>query len=183
MGFWRQECWSGLPFPSPVAHTLSDLSTATRPSRLAPHARLSLTELDKAVVLWADWLVFCDCGFSASALWCPLTTPTVLIGFSYLGRGVSPQGRPSWPWTRSISSRPSHARAGAAPWMWGCSSRPRFCTVLHGHRVFQAGFRRGRGNQRSNCQHPLDHQSRRVPEKHLSLLYWSCQSFWLCGSQ
>ena len=32
-------------------------------------------------------------------------------------------------------------------------------------------------NQRSNCQHPLDHQKRkRVPEKHLFLLYWLCQS-------
>ena len=29
-----------------------------------------------------------------------------------------------------------------------------------------------------NCQHPLDHQkSKRVPEKHLFLLYWLCQSF------
>ena len=47
----------------------------------------------------------------------------------------------------------------------------------------QAGFRKGR-NQRSNCQHPLDHQkSKRVPEKHLLLLYWLCQSLWLCGSQ
>ena len=27
-------------------------------------------------------------------------------------------------------------------------------------------------NQRPNCQHPLDHpKSKRVPEKHLSLLY------------
>ena len=35
----------------------------------------------------------------------------------------------------------------------------------------QAGFRKGR-NQRSNCQHLLDHQkSKRVPEKHLFLLY------------
>ena len=35
-----------------------------------------------------------------------------------------------------------------------------------------AGFRRQR-NQRSNCQHPKDHQKRkRVPEKHLFLLYW-----------
>ena len=39
-------------------------------------------------------------------------------------------------------------------------------------------------NQRSNCQHPLDHwKSERVPEKHLFLLYWLCQSLWLCGSQ
>ena len=35
----------------------------------------------------------------------------------------------------------------------------------------QAGFRRGRGTK-SNCQHLLDHRkSRRVPEKHLFLLY------------
>ena len=39
-------------------------------------------------------------------------------------------------------------------------------------------------NQRSNCQHPLDHRkSRRVPEKHILLLYWLCQCPWLCGSQ
>ena len=31
---------------------------------------------------------------------------------------------------------------------------------------------------------PLDHRkSKRVPEKHLLLLYWLCQSPWLCGSQ
>ena len=35
----------------------------------------------------------------------------------------------------------------------------------------QAGFRRGR-NQRSNCPYPLDHgKSKRVPEKHLFLVY------------
>ena len=32
--------------------------------------------------------------------------------------------------------------------------------------------------------HLLDHRkSKRVPEKHLFLLYWLCQSLWLCGSQ
>ena len=35
-----------------------------------------------------------------------------------------------------------------------------------------------------NCQYLLDYQkSKRVPEKHLLLLYWLCQSLWLCGSQ
>ena len=39
-------------------------------------------------------------------------------------------------------------------------------------------------NQISNCQHPLDHRkSKRVPEEDLFLLYWLCQSPWLCGSQ
>ena len=49
----------------------------------------------------------------------------------------------------------------------------------------QAGFTKGRGTRdRSNCQHLLDHQkSKRIPEKHLLLLYWLCQSLGLCGSQ
>ena len=37
MGFSRQEYWSGLPFPSPVDHIVSDLSTMTRASWVAPH--------------------------------------------------------------------------------------------------------------------------------------------------
>ena len=47
----------------------------------------------------------------------------------------------------------------------------------------QAGFRKARGI-RSNCQHPLNHRkSKRIPEKHIFLLYWLCQSLWLCESQ
>ena len=56
MRFSRQEYWGGLPFPSPVDHILSDLSTMTRPSWVAPWAWLSFIELDKAVVHWSDWL-------------------------------------------------------------------------------------------------------------------------------
>ena len=49
--------------------------------------------------------------------------------------------------------------------------------------MFKLNLERQR-NQRSYCQHPLDHRkSKRVPEKHLLLLYWLCQSLWLCGSQ
>ena len=133
MGFSRQEYWSGLPFPSPVDHILSNLSTMTRPSWVDPRAGLSFIELAKAVVLvWLDWLVFCEYGFSVSALCCPLATPTVLLGFlltwvwcisscllqqssaiaSYLGRGVSPHHCPSWPSTWDSSSRPFCTR----PW-------------------------------------------------------------------
>ena len=36
-GLSRQEYWSGLPFPSPVDHILSDLSTMTSLSWVAPH--------------------------------------------------------------------------------------------------------------------------------------------------
>ena len=110
-----------------------------------PHtAWLSVTESDKTVVLWSDWLVSCDYGFRVSALWCPLATPTISLGFllprmwgissgllqqcaaaaPYLGRGVSSPGRPSWPWTWGSSCRPSCARAAAAPWTRGCSSGP-----------------------------------------------------------
>ena len=94
MGFSRQEYWSDLPFPSPVDHILLNLSTMTLPSWVAPRAWLSFIELDKAVVLvWLDWLVFCEYGFSVFALWCPLASnlPSYL-GFSYLGCGVSLHG-------------------------------------------------------------------------------------------
>ena len=51
MGFSRQEYWSGLPFPSPVDHVLSELSTMTHPSWVALHGMAnSFIELDRAVV-------------------------------------------------------------------------------------------------------------------------------------
>ena len=51
MGFSRQEYWSGLPFPSPVDHVLSELSTMTRLSWVALHGMAhSFIEVDKAVV-------------------------------------------------------------------------------------------------------------------------------------
>ena len=109
-GFSRQEYWSGLPFPSPVDHILSDLSTMTWPSWVAPRAWLSFIELDKAVVLvWLDWLVFCDYGFSVSALWCPLATLTILLEFLL-------------PWAWVISSQLLQQSTAAAPYLgWGVS--------------------------------------------------------------
>ena len=51
MGFSRQEYWSGLPFPSPVDHVFSELSTMTHLSCVALHGMAhSFIELDKAVV-------------------------------------------------------------------------------------------------------------------------------------
>ena len=91
----------------------------------------------------------CNCAvvgafFSVSALWCPLATPTVLLGFllpwawgissrllqqsaavaPYPGRGVSPHCLPSWPLTWDSSSRLSCIYAATAPWTWGWSSWP-----------------------------------------------------------
>ena len=80
MGFSRQEYWS-------CCHSILQWITfcqtsPPQPDRLGwPHmARLSFIGLDTSVVLWSDWLVFCDYGFSVSALWCPLATPTVFLG-------------------------------------------------------------------------------------------------------
>ena len=67
MGFSRQECWSGLLFPSPVDHLLSDLSTITCLSWVVLYGMAqSFTELHKAVIhviilvsfLWL-WFSFC----------------------------------------------------------------------------------------------------------------------------
>ena len=67
MGFSRQECWSGLSFPSPVEHILSELSSMSCPSWVALHGVVhSFIESDKAVVhaislisfLWL-WFSFC----------------------------------------------------------------------------------------------------------------------------
>ena len=70
MGFSRQEYWSGLPFPSPVYHILSELSTMTCPSRLALHGMAhSFIELDKAVVHVITLVSFLWCGFQSV---CPL---------------------------------------------------------------------------------------------------------------
>ena len=48
----------------------------------------------------------------------------------------------------------------------------------------QAGFRKGRGtrDQIANILWIID-KATEFPEKHLLLLYWLCQSLWLCGSQ
>ena len=130
-----------------VCHSLLQWTTFCQisppwPARLGlPHGHGLVSELDKAVVLvWLDWLVFCEYGFSVFVLWCPLATPTVLLGFllpwtwgissrlfqqsaaiaPYLGRGVSPYRRPSWPSTWDSSSGPACAHfsilALRTPW-------------------------------------------------------------------
>ena len=51
LGLWRRAYWTGLPFPSPVDHTVSDLSTITHLSWVAlHHIARSFTELHKAVI-------------------------------------------------------------------------------------------------------------------------------------
>ena len=57
MGFSRQEYKSGLLFPSPVDHILSELSTMTCPSWVALHGMAHcFIELDKAVAHVINWI-------------------------------------------------------------------------------------------------------------------------------
>ena len=104
MGFSRQEYWSG--FHSLLQWTTFCQTSPPWPGRLRwPRtAWRSFTELDTTVVLWSDWLVFCDYGFSVSALWCSLATPTILLGF------LLPQ-------TWGISSRLLQQSAAVAPYL------------------------------------------------------------------
>ena len=68
MGFSRQAYWSGLPFPSPVDHGLSEVSTMTCLSWVSLHSMAHyLIELDKAVVhviSLISWNLACHCSFS-----------------------------------------------------------------------------------------------------------------------
>ena len=58
-------------------------------------------------------------------------------------------------------------------------SKPGFSnTSTVNFQMFKLVLERQR-NQRSNCQHLLDHrESKRVPETHLLLLYWLCQNLY-----
>ena len=47
----------------------------------------------------------------------------------------------------------------------------------------QAGFQKGRGTRDQIANIHWIIEKARVPEKYLLLLYWLCQSLWLCGSQ
>ena len=76
-GFSRQEYWNDLPFPSPLDHILSELSTMTCLSWVAPHGMAdSFIELEKAVVhvisldsfLWL-WFSFCLPFIRIRGLW------------------------------------------------------------------------------------------------------------------
>ena len=70
MGFSRQEYWSGLPFPSPVDHVLSELFTMTCPSWVALHGMAhSFIELDKAVVCVIRLASFLQLWFSVCLWW------------------------------------------------------------------------------------------------------------------
>ena len=106
MGFLRQEYWSGLPFPSPVDHILSDLSTMTRLSWVAPHGMAWFHWVRQAVVhvirlaccLWLWFQSVCPLMLSPSAYRLTWVSLTLYVGYVFtaapdLGRGVAPPSR------------------------------------------------------------------------------------------
>ena len=83
-----------------------------------------------------------------------------------------------------------------------CSNYPTIALISHGSKLIlkilqtrlqqyvnrelpdvQAGFWKGRGTRDQIANIRWIIEKARVPEKHLFLLYWLCQSLWLCGSQ
>ena len=115
MGFSRQDYWSGLPFPSPVDHILSDLSTMTSLSWVALHAWLSFIELDQAVIhdvvhvirlvsfLWLWFQSVCPLMPSLSAY--RLTGLSLTLDMGYV-----------------FTATPAKCSRHSWPWMWGRSS-------------------------------------------------------------
>ena len=108
MRFSRQEYWSGLPFPSPVDHILSDLSTMTVPSWVARHGMAGFIELDKAVVHVIRltsflWWFQCVCPLMPSHNTYCLTWVSLTLDMGYLFMDApAKHSHCSLPWTRGI---------------------------------------------------------------------------------
>ena len=60
---------------------------------------------DKHIIFKTLLVILCDYGFSVPALWCPLATPTVLLGFLL-------------PWTWGVSSGLLQQSAATAPYLY-----------------------------------------------------------------
>ena len=117
-GVSRQANLSGLPFPSPVDHILSDLSTMTHPTWVAPQAWLSFIELDKAVVrvirlasfLWLWFQSVCPLMPSCSAYHFTWVSLTLDVGYLFMATAA-------------------RCSCHSLPWMWGNSSRSCLCAI------------------------------------------------------
>ena len=110
-GISRQEYWSGLPFPSPADHILSDLSTMTCLSWVAPHGMVSFIELDKAVV---HVIRLASCLPLCFQCVCPLmrSLSTYPLTWVYLDMGYL------------FTAAPAKRSCCFFPWVWGISSQP-----------------------------------------------------------
>ena len=145
MGFSRQECWGGLPFPllghlyNPEIEPVSLIS----PALAATLFTISTTW--KALFLWIAWN-YIVISFPLCCCCC-----CILVSRFMLASENEPQDNSCLSFLVCIRVD-SFMLSVCIKTLWW------------------------------NCQHPLDHQkSKRVPEKHLFLLYLVCQSLWLCG--
>ena len=93
MGFSRQEYWSGLPFPSPGDHILSNLSTMTRPSWVALQAWLDFTELDK---VYDPAIPLLDIHSAETRIERDMCTPMFIAAGMLLHSLSQPWGQPRW---------------------------------------------------------------------------------------
>ena len=124
MGFSRQDCWSGLPFPSQWI-TFCQTSPPWPVCLGWPHrAWLSFIELDMAVVcvirlascLWLWFQSVCPLMPSLSAY--RLTWFSLTLDVRYLFTAApAKRSRCSWPWIWGSSSWSHHW-----PWAWGSHS-------------------------------------------------------------
>ena len=109
--------WFAIPFTSrphsvkPLHHDPCILCGPTE------HGLVSLSDT-RLWSVWSDWLVFCDCGFSLSALWFPLSMPTILFGFLL-----------PWMWVISSWAAPAKHSCCSFSWMWVISSWPPLLTL------------------------------------------------------
>ena len=93
MGFSRQEHWSGLSFPSPVDHILSELSTMTRLSWVALHSMAH------------NFMSRQGCGPCDQIGYFSVTVVSVCLPPDALSQCLPSLLVFLWPWTWGISSR------------------------------------------------------------------------------
>ena len=123
LGFSRQEDWSSLPFPSPVDHIFSELSTMTHPSWVALYGMAhSFIELDKAVVHVIRLVSFLW-------LWFQSVCPLMPSPSAYRLAGVSLTLKVGYLFTAALAK----CSCCSLPWMWTISSWPPLLTLDVGY--------------------------------------------------
>ena len=162
MGFSRQEYWSGLSCPPPEG--LPDLG-------IEPLSLTSLALAGRFFISNTTWETPCTAHSKNQV---------------YLCRRLNEHEKnPLIYQSMCLLSTPLEQRSLWAGILSVLFSLPQGLTqqLAPGRLNVQAGFRKGRGTE-IKLPTSADHRkSKRVPEKHLFLLYWLYQTLWLCGSQ
>ena len=85
MEFSRQECWRGLPFPSPVGHVLAELSTVTCLGWPCMGRVITSLSYKRLWFMWSFLLPFCDRGFHSGGCGIVFLASSVCPGGSMVG--------------------------------------------------------------------------------------------------